>query len=322
MEYIPVFFWGDGMKLIVYSLLCMFVLPSYADVLSLDEALRITRESCSGIDESLGDLKKMAGINTAVTGAGALAAGVALGTGLAKSQVDAKIDDAEAEIQRLKAGFTNIPVYPIELDAGYIASLQNDAGTGNVVASDRYSELSELEQKSKTLGNVRTGTLAASTATSVAGAVISGQNKVDEDLESKIKKCIASVQALSSAQMAARVERSATEEDLSYVQTVIEACRDYEFVDLKPINKRASGATVSSVVGAGTGVVGTIASSVAGAKNAQFKTEKQEKNINAAANVMAGASTVAGVAATAFNAMQISAIKKVAAVAAACEGAL
>ena len=36
------------------------------DVLPLDDALRVTYTACVGIDEEVSDLKKMAGINTAI----------------------------------------------------------------------------------------------------------------------------------------------------------------------------------------------------------------------------------------------------------------
>jgi hypothetical protein len=48
----------------------------------------------------------------------------------------------------------------------------------------------------------------------------------------------------------------------------------------------------------------------------------KEKNLNTAANVLAGGTTVASGVATVFNATQISAIKRAAAVADGCERAL
>jgi len=46
--------------------------------------------------------------------------------------------------------------------------------------------------------------------------------------------------------------------------------------------------------------------------------KQKEKNLNTAANVLSGATTVASATATVFNATQISAIKKVATVAQKC----
>ena len=91
---------------------------------------------------------------------------------------------------------------------------------------------------------------------------------------------------------------------------------------MKPINRRATGAALASGIGIGTGVVGTITSSVANTNKIRLGDEQKEKNLNTTANVMSGASTAASATATIFNATQISAIKKLTAVAETCEGAL
>jgi len=107
---------------------------------------------------------------------------------------------------------------------------------------------------------------------------------------------------------------------------IVTACSEYNNVDIKPINNRAKGAMISSIVGAATGVAGTVTSAVANTdatRNDNTDSGKQkEKNLNTAANVLAGASTVASATATVFNATQISAIKNVVNVAQKCEGAL
>ena len=58
---------GIYRSLLVFSI-CLLPGVVKADVLPLDDALRATYTACVGIDEELSDLKKMAGINTAVTG--------------------------------------------------------------------------------------------------------------------------------------------------------------------------------------------------------------------------------------------------------------
>ena len=106
----------------------------------------------------------------------------------------------------------------------------------------------------------------------------------------------------------------------------MEMCKEYDYVDISKINAKGKGATISSVVGATTGVAGTVTSAMANAdatRNDDTKSGKQkEKNLNTAANVLAGASTVASATATVFNATQIKAIKDVANVAAKCTGVL
>ena len=115
-------------------------------------------------------------------------------------------------------------------------------------------------------------------------------------------------------------------EDISEAQGIVNACKEYNYVDISPINKRGKGAMISSIVGATTGVAGTVTSSMANTdatRNDNTDAGKQkEKNLNTASNVLAGASTVASATATVFNATQISAIKKVATVAEKCTGVL
>ena len=291
--------------LIIYSL------PTFAQT-NLSTAIQNTRNACSGISDSMYDMKVKAGINTAVTSVGTVAGGVALGTGIAKANVDKEIDLLLA-LDRAPAA-TERDSNSIELssdDYNVLLTLNPDA-----------NKISELEQKSKTLGNVRTGTLAASTVTNIAGTAIAATNKVSDDLEENIQKCIESVKELSNAKLTAKMEKTATDAEIAFADQIINACRDYEYVDLKPINKRATGAAVSSGIGIGTGVIGTITSAVANTDKTRNGDIQTEKGLNTTANIMAGASTGASAVATIFNATQISAIKKVANVAEVCEGAL
>ena len=117
-----------------------------------------------------------------------------------------------------------------------------------------------------------------------------------------------------------------TDDELDRTQNIISKCSAWETVDLSKIDNRAKGATVSSAVGAITGVVGTITSASANSdatrKDNSDAGKQREKNLNTASNVLAGTTTVASAAATIFNATQISAIKRAALVADECDGAL
>ena len=152
--------------------------------------------------------------------------------------------------------------------------------------------------------------------------VIAADNKVDKDLQTRIDECKDAVKNLKDAVVKAKVEGT----DVVVAQRIVEACREYDYVDVSPINKRAKGAMISSAVGATTGVVGTITSAAANTnkiRNDNTEAGKQkEKNLNTASNVLAGTTTVASAAATVFSATQIAAIKKVAKVAEQCEGVL
>lgn len=309
----------------LYFLFCclsLYVPFVHADVLPLDDALRATYTACVGIDDELAGLKKMAGINTAVTGVGTGLGVGATVVGIVKASKDAEAEELERlikELHELEDGKdeptdAEVQSFLKEFETSYDSAIKD--------ITSAQAKLDELNKQSKKLGNWRTGLLAGNTATNVAGAIIAGDNKVDDDLQAQIDSCKKAVDELQRSMMQARFDG----EDISEAQGIVNACKEYNYVDISPINKRAKGAMISSVVGATTGLAGTVTSAMANTdktRNDNTDTGKQkEKNLNAASNVLAGASTVASATATVFNATQISAIKKVAAVAEKCTGVL
>ena len=307
------------------ALFLMFLpFTAMADVLSLYDALRATYTACVGIEDELADLKKMAGINTAVTGVGTATGVGATATGLVKSSKDNKIEELEVKLEKLREIESNnqdeentandFAAFSTEFDSSYSSIKQQ--------LKDYQSEIDKLTEQSKKLGNWRTGLLAGSTATNVAGAVIAGTNKVSVGLREQINTCISAVDSLQQSMMQARLNG----EDITEAQSIVDACSEYKYVDVSKIDNRAKGSMISSVVGATTGLAGTITSATANtAKTRNDNTEEgrqKEKNLNTASNVLSGVTTAASATATVFNATQISAIKKVAEVAEKCTGVL
>lgn len=302
-------------------LLCFLPPPSaVANVLVLDDALRATYVACVGIDEELTDLKKMAGINTAITAVGTAVNVGATVVGISKEQVDKEIDELITKLRTAekKRYETGAP----ELSNEEKQKILDAMGTGVATAQD--TELSQLQDKSKKLGNWRTGLLATGAATNVAGTIIAAKNKVDADLDTQINSCKESIANLRTSIMQARING----EYVAEAQSIASACGDFELVDISKINKRGKGAMISSGVGAAMGLAGTITSAAANSNAIRsqktddgLRTDK-EKNLNTASNVLAGASAAASATATVFNATQIKAIKQVAEVASKCTGVL
>ena len=309
------------MRISVMVLLSLWAGVAHANT-DLTAAIENVRTACGNISAELSDMKKMAGITTAVTGVGTVAGGVALGTGLAKTNVDKEIAELEQQLARLDAD-RNLETITISATNLQSELNQYQASIQTLSKSELQEQKSEAEQKSKNLGNIRTGTMAAATATNIAGAIMSGTNRVKGDLKQQIDECLASVKTLSNVRMQARIDGSATDTDLARAENIIRACDAWTTVDISSINKRSTGATVSSGIGAGLGLAGTITSASANSKDIRNSDDKQkEKNLNTAANVLAGGTTAASLSATIFNATQISAIKRAATVADECEGAL
>ena len=304
------------------ALFLMFLpFTAMADVLPLYDALRATYTACVGIDEELSDLKKMAGINTAVTGVGTATGVGATATGLVKSSKDNKIEELEVKLEKLREIESNnqdeentandFAAFSTEFDSSYSSIKQQ--------LKDYQSEIDKLTEQSKKLGNWRTGLLAGSTVTNIAGAAIAGTNKVSVGLREQINTCISAVDSLQQSMMQARLNGA----DITEAQSIVDACSEYKYVDVSKIDNRAKGAMISSVVGATTGLAGTITSATANTRNDNTEEGRQkEKNLNTASNVLSGVTTAASATATVFNATQISAIKKVAEVAEKCTGVL
>lgn len=310
------------MRFIIF-LLIIFPFMASANTMSLYDALRATYTACVGIDDELADLKAMAGINTAITGVGTAAGIGATATGLVKTSKDKQIEKLQMQkLQKISESNTNKNFSNGQISDNLSALETYYQQHKNDPHEDIDTEIDKLTKQSKNLGNWRTGLMAGATATNVAGAIIAGTNKVDGDLKSQINSCLASVSTLRNSMMQARING----EDISEAETIASTCGEFEYVDVSKINNRAKGAMISSVIGATTGLAGTVVSATANTdktRNDDTESGKQkEKNLNTAANVLAGTTTAASATATVFNASQISAIKKVAAVAEKCTGVL
>lgn len=296
------------MKKVLSVIFCMNIFSAFgAEVLDLNSALQKTYIACVGIDDELADLKKMAGINTAVTAVGTAAGGAATVVGLVKASKDKRIADLENRLPNVRESYGQTS-YDVD-DATVRLKQAWATNTGTT-----ETEIERLTKQSKSLGNWRTGLMAGATATNIAGAAIAGASLKKGDIQGRIDDCLATVSDLRTSIAKAKTEGI----DVREAQTIANACSGYIGQDVSKIQKQAKGSLVSSVIGATTGLTGTVTSAVANTDGDKQK----EKNLNTASNVLAGATTVASGTATVFNALQISTIKKVAQTAAECEGAL
>lgn len=340
--------WGECMKKICFLIAVLYSGNALCNQLSFSEALRNVRNNCSGISDKLSDIKKMAGVGTAVSATGTLVGGGAVASGLVKNKFDKLSDNLEQQIERFKK--LDVQLEPVVVNDIYVlqtelAELVKDEDLQTYLKSinpeevdiesfnqaikengvvQQLEELKQLsDEKSKSLGNVRTGLMAASTATNIASAVISGTNKIEGDFAAHIGACMGAVKVLSNAKMQAMLDNSATDAEITQANKIISACDKFNISDIEKINKRASGATVSSSIGAATGLAGTITSGVANSDNVRNSADNdKEKNLNKASNVLAGVTTAASLTATVFNATQISAAKRVIETAELCEEAI
>lgn len=311
----------------VFSLLVLFTSNAYcAEVLDLNTALQNTYRACAEIDENLHELKVLAGVNTAVTAVGTGLGVGAAATGFVKASKDKEIERLEKILEKLK----NIESDMQQKPTNDVISLKSDMDTyynvhKNDSAANQQSiqgQINDLTKQSKNLGNWRTGLLAGNTATNIAGAVIASQTINKDDIQGQIEACISATKDLNNAIMQAKMNGENVEE----ATNIYKACREYEYVDISPINKRGKGAMISSSIGAGLGGIGTITSGIANSDKIRNDNtnsgKKKEKDLNTTSNVLAVGATAASATATVFNATQIAAIKKVAKVSESCTGVL
>lgn len=311
-------------------------------------ALQDVRTNCGGISEHLEHIKTMAGVNTAVTAVGTLAGGGATVTGVAKQEAD-KISDVAEKYQEFADKINNQSIVGnvVFTDVGGLELSSSDKDTlRNLViaelerikpmyvdfvmksmtnghdAQDVSNVKEEIDKISSKLGDARTGLMAATTVTNIAGAAIAGTNRVKPDLESQVALCISSLDTLARAKTQAKISQQITVEQSTHAERIISACGQYETVKLSDINARGMGALVSSGIGAATGLAGTITSAVANTNNVRTAGGNKEKNLNTASNVLAGVSTASSLSSTIFNATQIGAAKRILKVAQECEEAL
>ena len=277
-------------------------------------AIENVRVACGGISAELSDLKIKAGIGTGVAAAGTVTAAVAVGAGIAKKGVDDKIEDVQnmfADAIRMEIE-ENIKFERINLSDvdKFLAEQDSDFDEEN---------LSEYQQKSKQLANVRTGTLAVSTATSIVSAVLAGTNRGRGDLKSQIEACLSAVRTLSNVRMQEHVSGNASEYDLAYATGIVNACDEWALVDIDKINAHSKGATISSAIGAGMGTAGVATSALANSDNGNAGNANK---LNTASNILAGGTAAASLTAMILNATQIKVIKRAAIIADMCEEAL
>ena len=312
------------------------------------DALDNVRKNCIGISEKMSDIKTMAGIGTAVSAVGTAVGAGALATGIVKNRYDIVSDNLAQQIKEFK----ELEANPDSVEVKDIVGLQQQLAQilkekeaaeklKNVDASkidkESYAEFvkkndllketenvkNEVDDASKAMGNARTGLMATATATNLAGAVVSGVNKIDGDFAVQIGACMGAVKSLSAAKIQAKFDGNVSDKDIGLADVIISECDNFNVSDIEKINNHATGATIASSVGAVTGLVGTVTSGVANSDKVRNADDAQkEKNLNTASNVLAGATGAASLVSTVFNAVQIAAVKRVVETAERCEEVL
>ena len=186
-------------------------------------------------------------------------------------------------------------------------------------------EIDKETKKSQTLGNVRTGLMAGSIATSATSTITSGINiKKLDDLINKMKDCDRAVNNLK-----ANVNNAVAEEvdtDLTYYQNVTQSCTGFDTNNIKDIKGVMTASTVVGGVGTAVSTAGTITSAIANSKDVRTDDsdtgKKKEKGLNLASTRMAGVSTGTSAGGIVLGAVALKKLSDNVDVAEKCEDAL
>lgn len=292
-------------------------------IANAEQIFEATRITCSGISDEIAKVSNISKANTAVTAVGTVAAGGALVAGIKKSQEEEEIDALIAEMCAA-GGCTAEGVKAMSNEEFFNVVLEPMA---------RIAELQEKIDKSKKLGNWRTGLMAGTIGTNLASAIMSGLNINQSDLMQHVSACnemIKSIPEMENELRKAGVNPNehVVAKKLSSVRTW---CNQIDVKDIEKIEKRMKGVMGTSVAGAAIGVVGVGTSAAANSdkymdvsnKVRLSDAEKQkEKALNTTANVMAGANIATGAVETGLNISLITLTKKLMEAAQRCENVL
>ena len=287
-----------------------------------EEIYQAARITCSGISDEISKISNISKANTAVTAVGTAASTGALAVGIKKSQEEEELEKMIDKFRK-DSGCTpeKIPNMP---DLELLNCLQSMV---------KIQGLQQKINKSKTLGNWRTGLMAGTVGTNLASAIMSGININQSDLVQHITACNEAIAGLQDVENELR-KAGVSPMEYPVVKNISSArtwCNKINTKDVEKIENRMKGVLGTSVVGGVIGVVGVGTSAAANSdkymavENKLRLTEDQKKTehaLNTTANVMAGANIATGAIETGLNISLISLTKKLMQQASRCEEVL
>lgn len=316
------------------------VTDSNAELLNqAEEVYNATRIVCSGISDQIAKVANISTANTAITGAGTIAATGALVAGVKKSNIDAEIESRLDEFCK-----TNDCTQKPDEDAQdfYTKIIEGLAGISTESGLDKTDSKSieSMLGQSQKLGNWRTGLMAGTIGTNLATAILSGRNMNQSDLIQQITACNDMIKTVSEVQHTLKTAGINPIENpvMRKLDNAKTWCDQMNVADVEKIENRMKASLGTSIAGGVIGVAGTATSAAANSdkysdvaaraslhannNNNNTAESQKAKNLNTAANIMSGASIATGVAGTAVNISLISLAKKMIKSAQRCEETL
>ena len=290
------------------------------------ELFNATKIVCSGLSDEISKVSNISKINTAVTGVGTVAAGGALATGIAKKTIDSDIDKLMQDLCEIGG-----------CDAERIRHMKDEEipELADILVQIKKlnDEIAKEQQKSKNLGNWRTGLMAGTIGTNLASAIISGVNANQSDLIQHIEACNKMIKSLSDmpAKLTSVGVSPLDNPIAKKINNVKTWCNQINVSDAQKIENRMKGVMGTSIAGVVVGGIGTAASASSNSDKymnaekriALTESERQSaNNLNTTANIMSGVNVGTGLVETGVNISLITLTKKMIRQAEMCEEAL
>lgn len=302
-----------------FSMSCM----ADTSVQEAQELFTATKIVCSGISDEISKVSRVSKTNTAVTAVGTVASGGALVVGIEKSKEEKEIEDL-INTMCAAGGCTNEGVKQMSREEFLATVLQPMA---------QIADLQRKIERSKNLGNWRTGLMAGTVGTNLASAIISGVNANQSELIQHITACNEMLKKVDNAIL--ELKRSSVNPFenpiMKQLDNVKTWCGQISTKDVEKIEKRMKGVMGTSIAGVVIGGVGTVTSAAANSDKYMDASNKvrlseedkrKEKNLNTTANIMAGANIATGAVETSLNISLITLTKKLIQSAERCEEVL
>ncbi len=284
----------------------MYLSQSYGAESGLDIIQRAeahyaaVKSACSGISDAVSKVSGIAKANTAVNAVGVATSGGALIAGVTKTTVDADIERLMNEL--------------CELGACKAETIKNMDDNQILNVADKLARINELseqvkekQEKSKSLGNWRTGLIAGSVATNVASAIISGINRDKSELVQQIEACNLAVSSIKNINMDFQKAGLNPNDNpvIKKLNTIATWCGNLDEKSVEKIEKQMTAVMGTSIAGAAVGTAGVAVSASAKGDKAQDKT------LNNTANVLSGVSVATGAVGIGLNVSMIKTAKDI-----------
>lgn len=306
-------------KILLILFLCVSMNSAFADdLLDAKNLYDSVRAVCTGLSDELADVSGVAKGGTAIGVAGTAAAGGALAVGIVKSGLDKEI---EVLVERMcAAGACDVDSLEKMSDSEFLKNVMGPM-------SDIYVAIERATERSKRLGNWRTGLMAGTIATNAASSILAGINADQTELIQHVQACNAAVNALVpyKNRLLASGVNPLQNPIVNKIDAVLTWCKPIDVADVEKIEKRMKAVMGVGIAGVAVGVAGTATSAAANSDrvrdNNTDEGKVKEKRLNTASNVLAGVNITTGAVETGVNVSLISLSKKLIRQAEQCEGA-